>query len=191
MAGRLPNLLSASRLAAAPALVAVAASGSRRWFLTVLGFALATDALDGPLARALGAVSKAGAALDSWGDFAVYTLAPVGVVLLWPTLAGEEATWVAAVVLGFLVPVSVGFLKFGRLTSYHTWAAKAAGVALGAAALPLLLDGPRWPFHLAAVLVPLAGLEEISITALLPVWSVDVPTVVHAVRLRRAGRGSG
>ena len=52
MRKRIPNLLSFIRLGSAPVMIAAAwLTGSRAAFLTVLGLALLTDALDGQLDR--------------------------------------------------------------------------------------------------------------------------------------------
>src|SRR3712207_309738 len=64
----LPNLLSLARLAASPALLALALAGRRQAFAWLLLVALATDAADGRIARRFGLVSRAGALLDSVAD---------------------------------------------------------------------------------------------------------------------------
>lgn len=86
----LPNLLSGLRLAAAPALLALAFAGRREAFLWVLGGSLVTDALDGLAARALDARSELGRRLDSWGDYVTVLAAVPGVLLLWPDVMRRE-----------------------------------------------------------------------------------------------------
>ena len=81
----------------------------------------------------------------------------------------------------------LGFLKYRRLTSYHTWGAKIAAVALGVSVPLLLIGGPAWPFRVAVVIFALAELEEISITAILPQWQADVQSLWHALRLAKPG----
>jgi CDP-diacylglycerol--glycerol-3-phosphate 3-phosphatidyltransferase len=185
----LPNLLSLLRLVAAPVLLLLAAAGRPTAYLVLLAAALLSDAVDGFLARRLGQTSELGARLDSWGDFAIYMTVPLGAWWLWPEVILREATFAAAVVASYVFPVVLGFLKYRRLTSYHTWGAKLSGVLLSAGALLLFAGGPAWPFRLAVAVLVLAELEEIAITAVLPEWRANVPTLRHALRLRREMKG--
>ncbi len=179
----LPNALSILRIAAAPLLVALAGLGEAEAFLGVLWCALASDAADGFLARRLGQTSEIGARLDSWGDWLLYAALPLGVVWLWPELARRELLWIATGVTVWIVPTAVGWLKFGRLTSYHTYLAKLTGVLMAAGAVALLhWDHPAL-FHLAICVLVLEGFEELLITAELPAWHRDVPSLRSAMRI--------
>ena len=94
----LPNVLSALRIAAAPALVVLALVGAERAFTWVLIPALLSDIADGYLARRLGLTSPLGALLDSIADLLLFFVAVVGVWCFHP----------------------------GLLSSFHTYASKAA-----------------------------------------------------------------
>jgi len=176
----LPNLLSILRILVAPLLVAAALLGSREAFLVLFILSLISDALDGFLARALNQVTDWGARLDSWGDLATYLVASVGVWLLWPELIRREQPFILLGLAAFLVPILLGFLKFRRLTSYHTRAAKAAAILLGLATPLLLFGGPAWPFRLAILAFLLAELEETAITLRLEKWRANIPSLRHA-----------
>jgi phosphatidylglycerophosphate synthase len=178
----LPNLLSALRLALAPVLGVLAWTGQPTAFLAVLAVALLTDCCDGWLARRLGQTTLLGTRLDSWGDLATWTLVPICAWWLWPDLVRREAGFIAAAAAAFALPIAAGLFRYGRLTSYHTWGAKLSAVLMGASALVLFLDGPALPFRVSAVVVVLAGLEEIAITATLREWRANVPSLWHARR---------
>lgn len=180
----LPNALSASRLATVPVLVLCVWLHARTGFLVALAVTLASDVVDGCVARVLRATSLRGAKLDSWGDGALYITVPAGVALLWPEVVAREWPWVVALVASYLVPVTLGFAKFRRLTRYHPIAAKAAAVAVAAAAGLLLLGGPGWPFHLAVILLMVSALEEIALTLMLPAWQANVGSFWHVWRAR-------
>ena len=49
----------------------------------------------------------------------------------------------------------------------------------------MFAGGPALPFRLATAVLVLAELEEIAITAALPEWHANVPSLVHALALRR------
>ncbi|MFZ5775745.1 MAG: DUF2784 family protein [Thermodesulfobacteriota bacterium] len=181
----LPNLISLSRLVLAPGLLFVAAAGWRGGFLGLLAVVLATDAVDGWLARRLDLRSELGAKLDSWGDLLVFAVTPVAVWWLWPELMARERFWLLAASLALVLPLLVGLAKFRRITSYHTYGAKLSAVLLAVGILVLLLDLAAWPFRLAVGVWVLAEAEEIAISLALPRWRADVPSIVHALRLCR------
>jgi phosphatidylglycerophosphate synthase len=89
----LPNLLSSLRITLAPGMLGAAYSNSKTGFVTLLCFAILTDALDGFLARRLKAESEMGRRLDRWGDALTVSLGAVGIYFLWP--AEIENEWQA------------------------------------------------------------------------------------------------
>jgi phosphatidylglycerophosphate synthase len=184
----IPNLLSGLRLASVPVLLALAWGGCDNVFLVLLICALLTDLVDGYLARRLHQESELGARLDSWGDFALYISTPLGAWWLWPELILREAPYVAVVLASFVLPILIGFVKYRRLTSYHTWGAKFSAVLMGCTTLLLFAGGPALPFHFSTVVLSVTQIEEILITIVLPKWRVNVPSLVHALRFAREGR---
>ena len=178
---QLPNALSLFRLAMVPVLGVLAWQGHAEVFLAALFCSLASDVLDGWLARRSGVTSEVGAKLDSWGDLATYATLPLFAWWLWPDLLRAEARYLACAIFAYTLPIAVGYLRFGRLTSYHTWAAKGTAVLMGAALFVLFSGGPAWPFHVAVFLLVVEAMEEIAITWVLPAWRSDVPSLWHAV----------
>ncbi len=180
----LPNALSALRLALAPVLLALAWSGAPRAFVGCLALSLATDVVDGKIARRTGQASERGAVLDSWADLATYASLPPSAWWLRPGFVRAEAVFLLVAVASYVAPVAIGFLRYGRLTSYHTRGAKLAAYLGGASALVVFAGGPALPFRLATPVLVLAELEEIAITAVLPAWHANVPSLAQALALR-------
>ena len=180
----LPNWLSGLRLALAPVLVGLAWLGLTDIFLAVLIVAFATDAADGFLARRLEVASEAGAKLDSRADLATWGVLPLSVWLLMPDFVAAELGWIALLVATLIATLCAGFLRWGRMPSYHTWGAKASAILLAASLIAVLAGAPIWPIRLAAVLAFLSMIEELAITAILPRWQTDIPSVWHAAQLR-------
>jgi CDP-diacylglycerol--glycerol-3-phosphate 3-phosphatidyltransferase len=87
-----------------------------------------------------------------------------------------------------LIPVAAGFLKYKRLTSYHTWAGKAAALLIGPGVLLLLAADLNWAFEFAAAITFLAGMEELAMTVVLPEWRANVPSLRYALRLQRQAK---
>src|SRR5438552_2086535 len=177
----LPNLLSIFRLLLVPVLLGLAWHGQSQFFLMAFLASLMSDAADGFLARRLNQASALGAKLDSWADFATYLALPFCGWWLRPEVVRQERWWLAAGIGCYLAATAAGFLKFQRLTSYHTWGAKISAVVVGAAVVVFFAQGPGWVFRLVMPIVVLANLEEIAITLALPRLRENVPSFWHAL----------
>jgi phosphatidylglycerophosphate synthase len=186
-----PNLLTATRIALMPAVLAAAVAGSRTWFTALIAAALATDAFDGFLARRLRALSEFGRKLDSAADYLTLVTGVWGIALLWPDVMRRELPWVVTGMVAFLAVIVYGFVRLGRAPCYHTRASKVGAVACPLTLVPLLSGGSATPFHAAIVWLVLAGLEEIAIALLVPHHAGEVSSVRHALQLRRARAAGG
>jgi CDP-diacylglycerol--glycerol-3-phosphate 3-phosphatidyltransferase len=184
----LPNALTALRLLAVPVLLYLALTHRPEAFLAVFVACLLTDSVDGDLARRFHTASTEGARLDSVADFTMYSCLAVSSWFLWPERIGREFPVFVAAILGYVTPVIVGLVRYGKLTSYHTRGAKLSAVLMGLSVVLLLVSGQPWPFRVATVVMVAAGMEEIAISLALAEWRADVPSFRHALRLRRAER---
>ena len=182
----IPNALSALRLVLAPVLIWLAWTGQHTAFLVTLSVSLLSDLSDGWFARRFDQATHLGTLLDSYGDFATYMTVPLCAWWLWPDLIRREAWYAAAIVAAYVFPIVLGYLKYGRLTAYHTYGAKLSAVVVGASAMALFAGGPPLPFRIATWILVVAELEEIAITTILPEWRANVPSVLHARRVLRA-----
>jgi CDP-diacylglycerol--glycerol-3-phosphate 3-phosphatidyltransferase len=178
----IPNLLSAFRLIAAPFLLYLAWTERPKLFLVLLAFTLLSDAIDGFVARRLRVSSELGTHLDSLGDLVTYLVVPLCAWWLWPDIIRREAGFVLLVMAALIIPIIAGLLKFGQLTSYHTWSAKAVAVLMSIAIFLLLIADIAWPFQCAAVLLCLSACEEIAITLRLPELRSNVRSYWHINR---------
>ena len=182
-----PNLLSLSRIVAAPLMVTAAALGSARCFTALYAATLLSDACDGVLARRLHVESALGATLDSRGDLAVALSLPIGALLLWPGMIRELAFYIVIALCAYLAPILVGEFRYRRLPSFHTWGAKSMAIIVGAALLLMFMTQNSLFFRLCIPLLVLESIEELIMIAVLPRWHPNVPSLWHAIQLRRAG----
>ena len=182
----IPNLLSILRLLSMPILLFAAWTGRPVFFLITLAILLLMALADGILARRLGQVTDFGAELDSWGVLAAFVIVPLCVWILWPDLARQEAAFIIAMVIFHVVPALLGLVKYGRLTSYHTWGSKLSAVLLSLTIFLGLLGGPVWPFRLISPIVILSGIEEIFMTGILRQWQTNIPSLWHALRIEQS-----
>lgn len=183
---RLPLFLVLLRALLAPVVVALALfhpSGAA--FGACLVAAFLSDYFDGVIARRLGVATVNLRRLDSAADSLFYLAATFAVWHLQPQAIlgrlGPLALLAGLELLRYLLDLA----KFRREASYHMWSSKAWGVFLFAGFLSLL------GFHDDNLLVSLmvwagvvADLEGVAISLTLRHWQADVPSIVHALRLR-------
>ncbi len=152
----LPNLLSSLRIVLAPAILGAAYSNSRVGFTLLVAVALATDALDGFLARRWSAETALGRRLDRWGDVLTMSLSAVGVSFIWPNEVEQEWIWVLLAFAGYAAD---GVRRFVQPTTVPApnWILKALGWLVPLALAGFLIGGEAWPFHAAAVLQAVVG----------------------------------
>ncbi|MEX2206483.1 MAG: CDP-alcohol phosphatidyltransferase family protein [Myxococcota bacterium] len=180
-----PNVLSAFRIVCVPVLLVLAWHGALALFLIGFAIGLATDVLDGVIARRLGQVTDFGARLDQWGDFALWISLPLAAWWLWPDTIKREAAYVGLALTCMVLPTAIAYLKYRAVPGYHTWSVKFGSVAMGVSAALLLLFDIAWPFRVAALFQVVCAIDELGITALLAQCHHDVPSVFHALRMRR------
>jgi CDP-diacylglycerol--glycerol-3-phosphate 3-phosphatidyltransferase len=180
--------LTWSRMAAVPAMCWCAAMSRPGGFSLLLLAALVTDAIDGPVARALGTASARGGQLDSLADALVYLTAPLLASWVYPGVRETLGMSLMVIAVCFAIPPLAGWLRFGRLPSYHTRLARVVAVAMGVALAAYVQWSLQWPVRVAATLLVLSTLEEVLITWRLPQWTHPVPSLWHAARLARAAR---
>ena len=134
----LANALSLLRLALLPIQGALAFAGQPGPFLATFAAAMASDVADGQVARRFGQPTALGAKLDSVADLATWAFLPLCLFWLWPDVITGQAPWLAIAIAAFAAPTIIGLLRFGRLTSYHTYGAKICSWAMAIGALALV-----------------------------------------------------
>ncbi|GAB3102318.1 CDP-alcohol phosphatidyltransferase family protein [Aestuariicella hydrocarbonica] len=169
-----PNLVSMVRLFMAPVLLYLALRQQPGLYLGAVCFTVFTDLADGFLARTLHQITPLGSLLDSWGDFTVYFTMAVCSWILWPATVVEHLSAWVVIVLSFTLPPLIGLIKFGSVTSYHTWSVKLAVAVTLISYVLLFADVLHWPIDVAAFFCTLAAIEEITITLLLKQKRSDV-----------------
>ena len=182
-----PNLLSATRIALMPAVLASAIAGSRPGFVVLIIVSLLTDALDGFFARRFNAFTELGRKLDSAADYVTMVTGLAGIALLWPDIVRRELPWVVTGLVAFFAVIVYGFVRLGHAPCYHTWASKTGAVVCPFTLVPLLNEWTTGPFHAAMVWLVFTGVEEIAIALIVPRHVGEMPTVWHALRRRREG----
>ena len=179
--------LTVLRLLLAPVLVwLVYADAPRLAFAGVIFLAFVSDYFDGVIARQVGVSSAELRHFDSRADLVFYATAAWAVWRMHPDVARRVAI-PGLVVIGLDVARHVfDFAKFGKDVAYHAWSSKVWGLFLVIALVLLMGFGVASPWvAIAIVLGLIAQVEGLLISVVLPVWTHDVPTLIHAFRIRR------
>jgi CDP-diacylglycerol--glycerol-3-phosphate 3-phosphatidyltransferase len=187
--------LTVLRLLLAPVLVWLVYAGAPGVvFAGVVLVAFVSDYFDGVIARKLGVASAELRHFDSRADLVFYATAAWAVWRLHPDVVRSVAL-PGLVVIGLDVVRHVfDFAKFGRDVAYHAWSSKVWGLSLALALVLLMGFGVSQPFvGITVILGLIAQIEGLLISVALPVWTHDVPTLIHALRIRNApvGRAAG
>jgi CDP-diacylglycerol--glycerol-3-phosphate 3-phosphatidyltransferase len=161
----------------------------RKWPGIAIAFvilvAFISDVLDGVVARRLGVATPELRHLDSRVDLVFYATAAWAVWKLHPAVVRTIAV-PALIVIGLDVTRHVfDFLKFGRDVAYHAWSSKAWGLLLAVAMVLLTGFDVAQPYVWLAVISGLiAQVDGLAISVILPTWTHDVPSFVHALKIR-------
>lgn len=183
---QLPNAITIVRILCAPVFLFLlladgGADGALRWWAAVLFIvAIATDGIDGHLARKHEIVTDLGKLLDPIADKVLTGLAFVGLSML-----GELPWWVTILVLVREVGITVyRFMVVSDHVLAAAWMGKlktvAQGVALALALLPLWTLVGEWILWVNGVVMAIAVILTVA---------SGIDYLVSEVRAARAKRG--
>lgn len=181
-----PQLLIAFRAACAPAVFVLACFGFSGGVLAaiVVG-AVVTDVLDGIIARRTGTATDALRHADTVVD--TFFFAAAGISLRVAVPDAYDGLWLPLIAL-IVVHVSRStyeLTKYGRLAAYHMWSSKALGLLLVSALATAFVTGRPTPLLAAGLWFGILNeLEGFLTSLMLARWRCDVPSILHAVRIR-------
>jgi len=187
----IPLALTVLRALLAPVMVLLAlAWPNPSAFGACLVTAFLSDVFDGVAARRLGIATPNLRRLDSIAGSLFYVGALFAAGYLHPQALLEHRTSLVVLVLLEISRYAFDLRKFGREASYHMWSSKLWGLALFAGFFSLLALGRSdWAVAAAVWLGIVADLEGLAISAVLKRWKNDVPSILHAFRLRESEDG--
>ena len=179
------DFLTGLRLLIAPLLVYFALTGNPHSFILLFILTMIIGLVIEIFARRSNQFTKTRATFFSVGNTATFFAIPICAWWLWPELVRQEVPFLVSLLTALTVPIVLGFFKYHRFISYHTWMTKITTLLVGVGVLLLILDGPVWLFEFATPFLVFAKIEEIAITTILPEWRFDLPTLWHAISVER------
>ena len=181
------NGITLYRLLAAPFLLFLIFTGKEELFKWLLPVSFFTDAIDGYLARKFRVTSILGARLDSIGDDLTVIVGVIGLFVLKAEFIKSEFLWLVPILVLFLAQATVALLRYGSVTSFHTYLAKLAAISQGIfLILAFFVSEPsRAFFYTAVIITALDLLEELLMTFLLPKWEANVKGLYWVLKQKK------
>jgi CDP-diacylglycerol--glycerol-3-phosphate 3-phosphatidyltransferase len=184
-----PNALSVYRIAAAPAILYGLFSDHRLLFAWLIIINLATDALDGFIARHWKLETSLGAKLDSLGDLTTDFLALLGLLVLEQPFMRSHILAIGLLFGFYMASQVLSVLRFRRLVALHLLSSKLTNILLAVffttyflvAYVPVL-------FYAVIVVGILDGIEDIVVLCLLKEHRQNVRGLYWVLKERQATR---
>jgi cardiolipin synthase len=184
------NGITLYRMITAPLLVFLIFSRQPDLFKWLLGLSFFTDAVDGWLARKFKVTSVLGAKLDSIADDLTIIAGIIGAIVLKPEFLKQELPLIILLLALFTLQVTLAFIRYGKISSFHTFSAKLAALLQGSFLILLFfLSEPVYIlFYIAVFVTALDLVEEIILVLLLPQWETDVKGLYWVMKRKRRTR---
>lgn len=162
------DYLSIYRIIAMPMVVFAVADGHRILTGILLAISFFTDGIDGFIARKKHIASSRGAKLDSIGDLITLMLGLAAFVVFETEYFMSHLSLIIISASLFFFQIALALIRFKRISSYHTYLAKATAILIGAFFILTPLTGPiDTLFYVAFYVGILEAIEEIIITFIL------------------------
>lgn len=182
----IPNILSLSRLLFFPVLLILLFDKNEKYFVILFTVSLATDILDGFIARRFNMQTKIGARLDSLADNGVYIAAVLGVFIFkYSDFQAYLHSFILFLAL-FLLTLIFSLIKFGKLPSLHLYSFKIAGYLQGSFFLLLFLFGffPSY-YYIMVTWSYFAFIEHLTVQVILTEMQNDQKSLYHVLKKRK------
>jgi phosphatidylglycerophosphate synthase len=181
------NGITLCRMIAAPILLLLIINHQPETFKWLLAVSFLTDVIDGHLARRYKVISILGAKLDSVADDLTVIMAIIGMIVFKPEFFRQEIILFIILLVLFVLQTAFAVARYGKISSFHTYAAKTAAVLQGIFLLLLFfVDKPVYIlFYITIAVTAIELVEEIILVCMLPQWKTDVKGFYWVIRHRQ------
>ncbi|MBD2497876.1 CDP-alcohol phosphatidyltransferase family protein [Nostoc sp. FACHB-280] len=156
------------------------------WFLVGFTAAFLSDIFDGIIARRLGVSNAKLRQADSWADTCLFSCIFLSAWLGYRDILIAYRLPLLMVIFAQLVWWIVNLIKYGKPASYHTYSAKFWGITLFIAIVALFgFNYAGIALWLTCIAGTIYSIEEIAMTLILPVWTHDVLSIFHALKIHQ------
>ena len=170
------NGITLYRVIAAPFLLILLFTKHYDIFKWLLGVSFFTDLIDGYLARKFKVTSILGTRLDSIGDDLTVLVGLIALFVLKLEFIKQHIIILIILLALFLVQTTYAFIRYRKMTNFHTYLAKTAALLQGVfLILVFFTEEPSLILFYAAIIVTMLELtEEIILVRMLPQWQANV-----------------
>ena len=178
------NGITLYRIIAAPFLLVLLFTEQYGIFKWLLGVSFFTDLIDGYLARKYKVASILGTRLDSIGDDLTILVGMIALFIMKTAFIKQEIVMFIILFSLFLVQTIYAIIRYGKMTSFHTYLAKTAALSQGVFLLLVFFtDEPNLILFYAAAIVTIMELtEEIILVGLLRQWEANVKGIYWVLK---------
>ena len=184
---KIPHLLLVSRLVLSFVLPIFSFVENGVYWIAVLIFiGLLTDIFDGIIARQIGVSTPKLRLMDSWIDRVFWISILATAYLCFPEVITQIFPWLVILISLDGLYYLVSLVRFKKAASAHPYITKLLGISLFVGFELLFI----WEYaFVLAVIVPVLGviarIDSILIYLILKEWDCDIPSFVHAIKLRK------
>ena len=178
------NGITLYRVIAAPFLLVLLFTKQYEIFKWLLGVSFFTDMIDGYLARKFKVTSILGTKLDSIGDDLTVLVGLIALFVLKLEFIKQHIIILIILLALFLVQTTYAFIRYRKMTNFHTYLAKTAALLQGVfLILVFFTEEPSLILFYAATIVTMLELtEEIIIVNSLPQWKANVKGIYWVLK---------
>ena len=175
-----------SRIIAVPVVIITTFLGLKIVTGIVIFLALCTDMADGYVARHYKMASNAGAKLDSVADVSLFLVSLFSIIWFFTDFFAAR-WWQLSLIMGlYFFQLIFSFIRFGRVTSFHTYGAKAAAIVEGLFITVCFFYMPlEWLFYFTLAIALWEQAEEITLMFILPRLRENVKGVYWVLKARK------
>jgi len=178
------NGITLYRIIAAPILLVLLFTKQHDIFKWLLGVSFFTDLIDGYLARKFKVTSLLGTKLDSIGDDLTVLVGLIALFVLKLDFIKQHIIILIILLVLFLVQTTFAFIKYRKMTNFHTLLAKTAALLQGVFLIfAFFTEQPSLILFYAATIVTMLELiEEIILVGMLPQWQANVKGIYWTLK---------
>jgi len=178
------NGITFYRIIAAPFLLVLLFAKQYEVFKWLLGLSFFTDLIDGYLARKFQVTSILGTKLDSIGDDLTVLVGLIALFVLKLDFIKQHIIILIILLVLFLVQTTFAFIKYRKMTNFHTLLAKTAALLQGVFLIfAFFTEQPSLILFYAATIVTMLELiEEIILVGMLPQWQANVKGIYWTLK---------
>lgn len=185
----IPIILVYSRLLAALAFILVALYppiGFKTILITLLIYGVVSDFFDGIIARKIGVSNERLRRADSSADQVFWVAIIIGTLITSFTFYTSHWLMITIILLLEALCYIISYIRFRKEVATHAIASKLWVVTLFACFIDVILNGNSGTiFYICFAVGVITRLEIIAILMTLRSWTSDVPSIYHAVQLRK------